>query len=453
MAESKFGGESVDAEPKSQFGGELISRPSKSIAKRPGESTAAEKIAGFGYGLGTSLVGAPGEIEEFLTTPAKGPKLLGEGQMLPTTKQVQKGLKEVGVEPPEGTRGSQTAGEITGALIPAGPAAFRGLGKAVGETTKEGSRVAQFAEKLGFKLSPSQVRADAPISEKGAIGFAKHNQTLANRLASEGTGKQVDEISESFISKQFNDLGKEFNEVYKGKDFAIDPSAKGTLASILQKETDLGFAGSTTVRQATEDISKNIDQGFIRGDDLQRLRNALTERARSTNNKGNAHEIYNLVDQLDAAVEKLNPQMAKKLEVLRPQYRNNIILEDVNKAGGLRQGNISLEILGNVLRSDATRVKNPKDIDNLGLIGREIGLKARWQSEGQDVPGIVEKGTRTHGLLPTIIRGATFPLRTKQARAAQRYAERGSAPQKTLEALGATLPPYEFGKAVSNKNE
>jgi len=205
MAESKFGGQAVDTEPKSQFGGELSARPSKSIAKRPGESTAAEKIAGFGYGLGTAMAGAPGEIEEFLTTPAKGPKLLGEGQMFPTTKQVQKGLKEVGVEPPEGTRGSQVAGEITGALVPAGPAAFRGLGKVVGETTQEGSRIAKFAEQLGFKLSPSQVRADAPISEKGAIGFAKQNQTLANRLASKGTGKEVDEITESYIAKQFKD--------------------------------------------------------------------------------------------------------------------------------------------------------------------------------------------------------------------------------------------------------
>jgi len=63
----------------------------------------------------------------------------------------------------------------------------------------------------------------------------------------------------------------------------------------------------------------------------------------------------------------------------------------------------------------------------------------------------VERGTRTHGPLATAIRGATFPLRTRQARAAQRYAERGSAPQKTLEALGATLPAYETKKAITNE--
>ena len=451
MAESKFGGISSDDKRSSEFGGELVSRPSKSIAKRPGESTAAEKIAGFGYGLGSAMAGAPGEIEEFLTTPAKGPKLLGEGQMFPTTKQVQKGLKEVGVEPPEGTRGSQVAGEVVGSLVPAGPAAFRGAGKLVGETTKEGSRIAKYAEQLGFKLSPSQVRADAPISEKGAIGFAKQNQTLANRLASKGTGKEVDEITESYISKQFKDLGDEFTTIYKGKKFPVDASAKTILDNIKQKETDLGFAGSTTVRQAADTISENIEQGFILGDDLQRLRNALTERARSTNNKGNAHEIYNLVDQLDVVVEAKNPQMAEKLQILRPQYRNNIILEDVNKAGGLKQGNISLEVLGNVLRPDATRVKNPRDIDSLGLVGRELGLKARWQTQGQDIPELVERGTRTHGPLATAIRGATFPLRTRQARAAQRYAERGSSSQKLAEALGATLPAYETKKAFTNE--
>ena len=414
-------------------------QPGKSIAKRPGDPSWAQQMGGLTYGAGTQLLGAPGEAEEFLTTGGKGEKLGGEGQFFPTTKQVRTGLKEIGVEPPAKTGFMQKTGEVLADVGMAVPMGARTVGTVVGSTTKEGERIAGIAERLGFKLSPSQVRADAPVSEKGAVFNAKHNQTLANRLASNGTGKAVDEITGPFLTQRIKDLGKEFDDVYKGKEFAIDPNAATFLQNLNYYEQQLGFGGVPAIREATISILNNIQTGKIAGDDLQRLRNALTQTARTSSDRGKAHEIYDLVDKLDDAVESKNPGLKKTLDVLRPKYRNTVILEDLYNSGGIQQGNISLERLGNQVSDKSALRRNPQDIDNLGMLGSQLGLRARWESAGEDMPGIVKGAVRTHGMLPEVVRGLSVPLRSRPARVAQRYANRpAGATQRLGEALGTT---------------
>ena len=414
-------------------------QPGKSIAKRPGDPSWAQQMGGLTYGAGTQLLGAPGEAEEFLTTGGKGEKLGGEGQFFPTTKQVRTGLKEIGVEPPAKTGFMQKTGEVLADVGMAVPMGARTVGTVVGSTTKEGERIAGIAERLGFKLSPSQVRADAPVSEKGAVFNAKHNQTLANRLASNGTGKAVDEITGPFLTQRIKDLGKEFDDVYKGKEFAIDPNAATFLQNLNYYEQQLGFGGVPAIREAAVSILNNIQTGKIAGDDLQRLRNALTQTARTSSDRGKAHEIYDLVDKLDDAVESKNPGLKKTLDVLRPKYRNTVILEDLYNSGGIQQGNISLERLGNQVSDKSSLRRNPQDIDNLGMLGSQLGLRARWESAGEDMPGIVKGAVRTHGMLPEVVRGLSVPLRSRPARVAQRYANRpAGATQRLGEALGTT---------------
>ena len=108
--------------------------------------------------------------------------------------------------------------------------------------------------------------------------------------------------------------------------------------------------------------------------------------------------------------------MKATLAVLRPQYRNTVILEDLNASGGISGGNISLERLGNMLggKRDALR-RTPQDIDELGEIGRQLRLRARWETKG-------ESGTLSNrGLLA---RALSTPLRSSTARAMQRFAEK-----------------------------
>jgi len=430
---------SVTVSPAPDWATSPDSRPGKSIAKRPGDPSWAQQMGGLTYGAGTQLLGAPGEAEEFLTTGGKGEKLGGEGQFFPTTKQVRTGLKEIGVEPPAKTDFMQKTGEVLADVGMAVPMGARTVGTMVGSTTKEGERIAGIAERLGFKLSPSQVRADSPVAEKGAALWAKQNQTLANRLASNDTGKATDEITEGFIRERIDTLGKEFDKVYKGKEFAIDSSIRPQLENILAREQELGFAGVTAVKGAAKSILDKLSTNKVSGDDLQRLRNALTSAARNSESRIKAHEIYELVDVLDEAVETRNPAMAAKLAEIRPQYRNTVILEDLYNSGGIKQGNISLERLGSRIGDKSALRRNPQDIDNLGMLGSQLGLRARWESAGEDMPGIVKGAVRTHGMLPEVVRGLSVPLRSRPARVAQRYANRpAGATQRLGEALGTT---------------
>jgi len=422
--------------------------PGKSIAKRPGGPTFPQQMYGLAYGVGTELAGAPGEIQEFFTTSGKGEKLFGPESPvslpnLPTAGQIRKELKGTPLEPTRGTKAMQQTGQVLTDIGMALPAGYRGMGKFVGDTTKEAERVAGIAERLGFKLSPSQVRAESPVAEKGALFASKENQLLANRLASNGTGKAVDEITEPFLRSRIKDLGREFDNVYKGKTFNIDPAISTQLENLIAQEQQLGFAGVPAVRSAADSILNNIGSGTVKGDDLQRLRNALTQAARTTDSRGKAHEIYELVDVLDTAVETRNPGLKAKLDVIRPQYRNTVILEDLLRSGGIDNGNISLERLGNQLADKAMLRRNPQDIDNLGMLGRQLRLRARWETAGEEAPGIVKEVTRTHGTLPTVIkRTLGAPLRSTVARKAQVAAQRGSAPRKLLEAIG-TVPGIE----------
>lgn len=197
--------------------------------------------------------------------------------------------------------------------------------------------------------------------------------------------------------------------------------------------------GKGEVNGEAQSILDNISTGKVRGDDVQRLRNALTQAARSAGSRGKSHEIYELVDVLDRSIESMNPAMAAKLKEIRPQYRNTVILEDLYNSDGIKQGNISLERLGKQVGDSAQLRRNPQDIDNLGMLGSQLGLRARWESTGGDIPAVIEKTTRTHGPLSTAIRSLGAPLRTRQARAAQRYANAPAGPTQRLgEALGAT---------------
>jgi hypothetical protein len=415
------------------------------VSEKP---TNLERAGAAGYGAVTGFLGGPGELEKFATYTApqflglqekgykeKAPEILGgRPTVFPTVEDIQKMGEKVGVKKPREEVGNyQTGGEIIGGLGTSLPSLLRGGAKALlGTPSKTSEAIAQQAEKLGFKLSPAQVRQDLPSAAKGATGFAEKNQTLANNLASEGTGEKVAEITSDFINKRLKSLGGEYDKLYKGKVFNIDQEAVNAIQDIARMEAQLpGVAGVSPVRQTAEEITNGFQrlasrQGAspntfgVEGEALQRMRNALAERARSSSSRGDAHEIYNLIDKIDASIAKNHPDIATKLNELRPKYRNSIILEDLYRQGGIKQGNISLERLGSMLRGkrDVVR-KSGADIDDLGELGRELGLRARWETVGSTATGGEDVLKKALGTTLSGVETVTG-LRSRPARAIQR---------------------------------
>jgi len=418
---------------------EFRARAEKEKAPKSEEPGFGEKAGAALYGATTGVLGGLGELEKFgiytvpqalgFQEPGEKQQLAGRETLFPTIEEVQKGLSKFDIKKPrEDVSGYQTAGEIVGGLGPSLPGMIKGGAKALlGTPTVTRAASAKAAEDLGFKLSPTQVRQAEPIAEKGATGWGKENQTLANKLASKGTGVEVAEIDEKFIGDRLKDLGKEYDKIYKGNRFNIDKNAVDAIKQISATEAQLpGVAGVSPVKQVADEIITNFDRlsrlpgakpntFTIDGEALQRMRNALTQRARSTS-ASNAREIYNLVDQIDASIAANHPAIAAKLDVIRPQYRNSIILEDLFRSGGIQGGDISLERLGNMMRTDrGVARRTGKEIDDLAKIGRDTKLKAMWEKTAEGDAGLKQALGTTLGY------GASaLGLKSRPARAIQR---------------------------------
>ena len=408
-----------------------------------GEPTFGQKAGALGYGAVTGLLGGLGELEKFgaydipemvgLREKGERDQFVGRETIFPTIAETEQVLKKVGIEKPrEEVGGYKTAGEVIGGLGPALPGLARGTTRAlVGTPSRTSESYAKAAEDIGFKLSPAQVRQDIPVPAKGATFFAEKNQSLANKLASASTGKEAREISPDFIRSRLSDLGKEFDKVYKGKDFNIGPDAVSALRSIASNEMQLPVnAQVTAVKNTAKTLLDNyeslartkgaIPSTFsIEGNILQRIRSDLMAGARSATNRQDAHQIYELIDIIDSSVAKAHPEVAAKLAEIRPLYRNTIVLEDLTKQGGIQQGNISLEKLGNMLGQRKSGLRNQKDIDQLGEMGRQLKLRARWETEGRGATGGEDVLGRVLGT-GTDIAAALTGTRSRPARAAQR---------------------------------
>jgi hypothetical protein len=422
-------------------------REKEQTQKKPQEPEGpgiGEKAGALAYGATTGLVGGLGELEKFgaydvpeylgLSKPEERGTFAGRETIFPTIKEVESGLGKVGIKKPsEEVSGYETGGQLIGGLGTSLPSLIRGGVKgAIGLSSKVGEESAKAAEKLGFKIAPAQVRRVAPSGERGASFFAEHNQDIANKLASQGTGETATEITDKFIGKRLKSLGDEFDKVYTGKTFRIDPSAVDAIKTIAASEGEqVAGAAVTPVKQAAQDIINKFEELSrvkgakpntfgIEGEALQRLRNSLTAKARSTN-ATNAHEIYELVDEIDASIARNHPDVAAKLGEIRPQYRNSIILEDLYRSGGIHNGDISLDRLGNMLRKERSAVrKTGQDIDDLAKIGKNLKLRATWEPTGaastEESAALQRALGSKLGLIPRLAGS-----QTRGARAVQRF--------------------------------
>lgn len=397
------------------------------------------RMGATAYGAATGLAGGLGELEKLgayqvpemlgLREPGQRDQFLGRETVFPTMAEAQKGLGKLGIKPPaEQYRGFQTAGEILGPMATLAPSAARGL---LGVPSTTSAAAAREAEQLGFKLRPAQVRQDEPIGAVGAVGFREENQQLANRLASRATGREAREIDDKFIRSRLDELGKDFDKVYQGRQFNIDQPAVQALEQIRQFEQMLPPSTAlSNVRKTAENILANYRSLIIRpgaqpqtfaidGEALQTIRNDLMSAARSATDRSDAHRIYELIDTIDDSIARNHPQIAQELNRIRPLYRNTVVLEDLMRSGGIQKGNVSLERLGNLLGARREGVRRlGTDLDKLGRLGRELKIRSRAEATGTTP----EAGEKTlTGALGQTLGTMTAPiLQTRTARALQR---------------------------------
>ena len=316
---------------------------------------------------------------------------------------------------------------ITGAALPIASRVAEPVVKGLlGAPSATKESAARLAERLGFKVTPGQVRQDVPIATPGTLFTRRENQQVANELASETTGRRAREISPQFIDQRFSELGKEFDRVYKGNTFIVDNQALNSLKAIVNLENALpGNAQVPAVRQTAQELldaynrmqrtsmqtgGVPLGRFGVQGELLQRLRSDLLGISRSLgpNSQVDRRQVLDLVNVLDDSVARNNPQAAAVLDRIRPQYRNTVLLHELDRRGGLQGGNIDLERLGSMLQTQqfTSRRAPTGGLEQLGYLGRELGIRSRGQptamrfQEGTEaVPGFVQRGLRSAATL------------------------------------------------------
>jgi hypothetical protein len=329
--------------------------------------------------MGLGYLGADVDQESLLpTTERVGTALFGE----PETKE-------------------EAAGRISGSLL--GPSAalkiLRGagtLGKGafIGRVTEPAAEAARKAEALGFKLEPRQVRAEGAKPSLGLSESTRQaNQKLANELASSETGVKVDNITRTFIAKRENDLGKQYNVIFN-RPIGIDRGFIQKASDFSTFESAIDPAGSAVIRRAANNLVNRYNalqanttapiRSFrMDGKELQAIRSEVSYQARNAADGSVRFRAGELLAEIDASISRTNPaSIASDLAKTNRQYAATKTLEELLAKGGIDNGNISLQKLGeqlsqNIYGFGSGTSKHP--LLELGTLGRDLNIAGRFE--------------------------------------------------------------------------
>lgn len=391
----------------------------------PTMSELGEKYKDVGIGAVSAIPGLPGDIEALGRVPLR-PFGVSRETVLPTSEQVAES-----VFGPAETK-EQKINRALGGLI--GPSAIGkalgfGVRGVVGRPTATTADLAKRAEDLGFRLEAGQLRAAEPTATPGFAVNAPKNQKLANELATVETGIKAGEITPKYVGKRLDDLGKTYDNIFN-RIMKLDTGVENQLKAIVDFENKVSPAGVRSATSASNNIIERFNQARqqtggtvtavgVDGRELQRLRSELSNIARTASDANDRRIAGQFVESIDKAIERSNPALAAKLLDTNRKYAVAKTLEEMIEKGYIRQGNISLEKLGEHLANNtygfgSGTSRHP--LYDLGFMGRELNMRALWEGTTGKADDVLKAALGKAGKYV----GGALGLRTQAARRAQR---------------------------------
>jgi hypothetical protein len=384
----------------------------------------------------------PANIAEKIMEDVKGYALAPRPQ---TPEEAEKiGGSTMGVV--EDIFGAKAAGEaVLGAS-----GAVAGL---KGASSKASEASAKALEKAGIKLEARQVRASKPESSPGfRAGTVEQNQKIQNKTMGQDTGRIAEkdqQLTSEFIKERKKSLGDHYSKIFtKDRQFMFPQDVIDKLRDFYSKEASIGPAGASMPKRTAANILNHVQRSTdgklsINGEGLQRLRTDLNEAARSATDSANKNAIHELSNLLDDTIEANHPELKPILSQLNKQYRATKALDELEKAGAIKNGDISGSKAGAFLRqhprigTDAQR--------EFAQHAENVKLQSRWEPSGG------EEGAIKKGILKTAIQVVNIAPRTPQARAIQRWIAKFT--QEKGEKVLTTAENDELAKAVAKFTE
>ena len=427
----------------------------------------AENLYGLGRGAVAGALGAPGAIEEFgaYTLPSwlgfrpQEQEFAGRRTLFPTPQEVSSGLAAIGIAPATGRgAGFETAGEVIGGLatpqtLTRAARAIGGVRRVAAESTvgrvaPETEQLARQAEQAGYRLEPGQLRAEAPMTSPGLGANAQRNQLLANRRVSEAMGQRADRITPEYLRERAEYFRREYSDIFIGPNpisprmFQLDLASLYNLERIAAMETRLAAGGVPGARSIASELFERFSQLplsartrglMVDGEELWRLRTELNRIQRTVSDRVDAAVAQNAVEALNGSIRRTDSALARRLEVLDPQYRAFSTVRQVRP----ERGNIDLQQLGDYLARTDRRFIQGTSTNPLAQ-DAQFGRDLRISSEGRPATRVTGNVDIPLGRFERIL---GYGLRTQPARALQRAATRQPAQQPTRPLLGLPNPP------------
>lgn len=239
------------------------------------------------------------------------------------------------------------------------------------------------------------------------------------------------------LSKEVDDF---MRKSWEGK--AIDQEAMREVFQL--KAAAEPVVGGTPVATPVAPVGKVTAK--IDGSQLQALRSILSNITVS----GGLHSdrAKQLLQQIDAAIARQNPKIAKQLAEANRKYTAAKTLDDLikSRSPGVFGGNVSLEELGKELASRGVGTRHP--LYELGQIGQQ--LKVRGRFEGPEYPGqdvMTALMGRAGRALSTVVGGRSDIARAIQKRMTPASERAGGVSKKQLATTGAA----EAGRALEEE--
>ena len=375
---------------KEQLANQMDQRPVTSIASNlaggllTGGAAASTKAgAAVGNSVRTGLV--PGS-----SLAARAANLFSKAGQGAVIGAASGGLYGAGTANPgeryESAKSGATTGAIIGGALPVAGAAASGAVGAIAPKADEGLVAAgKLAQKYKIPLSVDELTTSKAVKNvqkvsqelpfSGQSGFREKQMRAFNRAITNSFGQNSDRITPDVMDKAFEQVGKEFDSLGRGKTFDMGTGFKTQIDEILQD------APSTYNADALQNfdnelavIAKNLSpDGTISGEKLSFLRSRLNKLARKTSNPDTRelmHDLENAVIDLmtagdDAAKEALSDAKYK--------YKNLLVIEPLaQKAKG---GNIAPSQLNNRVAKIYGRAQTrgkAGELGDLARIGNEL---------------------------------------------------------------------------------
>lgn len=291
----------------------------------------------------------------------------------------------------EGNRlkGAATGAAIGAALpvaIGAGGAAVKGSAGALTPTIQEGLQpVVELAQKYKIPVALHQVAEGNAIKNfqkvskelpfSGEAKFRDKQLSAFNRQIVNTVGGNANKFTPELMDNLFTRVGKEFDNLGKGKNFDLSDDFLESAGSILDDAVNTGVPKDTIVgfEKFLNKVLDNTENGKIKGETLATFRKEANRLSRKTGND-EARSLYNDLENSIVDIMTVGDDAASgALSKAKQQYKNLLVIEPLTaKAKG---GNISPSQLqtrvAKIYGRQFTRGK-AGEIGDLARIGSEL---------------------------------------------------------------------------------